>query len=144
MHHITVKCQNTVVGMDWIHRFSVYPNVGPPELLEECDFEDEFNMDIDFDCFNAREFWIVYYFYENSVADLHVFQHYYAAAAKYTDMSQDHILDLYNEDDIHVVEKNKMGEMRSTIYHKDDDGAFIFPDKGSRYGLLSLAGQRDR
>jgi hypothetical protein len=125
MEGYIVKVTSEPIKHNWIHTYK----------FVEDDFRTDEDDFVNFITFTSSlpKIFVVMRFYENGIESYETFDNIIDATINFYEQMKDQ--DLLYENEFHVIERNKNEELTSTIYSKNDDGSYYFPDKSTRYIL---------
>jgi len=128
-----IKVISEPANQDWIHTYEVFNHEITRTLEEEEDFVDILCFDLDFN--NSDQYYLVYRFYENYIDHEYIFTNLDEATRCFYENIKNQTI--YPEE-YQVIEKNHDHELVSTIYEKNYDNKYIWPDKSNRWVLVNL------
>lgn len=128
-----IKVTSEPIDNNWIHTYEVFNDEITRTQEEEEEFIDILYFDLDFNESDVR--WLVYRFYENYIDQEYIFTNLNEATQCFYENIKDQSI---NPEEYQVLERSHEGEIVSSIYEKDYDNKYIWPDKSNRWVLKKL------
>jgi hypothetical protein len=134
---IWIKVFSDPVKGDWRHEYTISREEIVKSEQEEEDFVDIMSFDIKESEVEIDTVYILFRFFENYIDTEYMYYDLDEATKEFYKNIEEYQT-IYDEDEYQVIEKSYNKDIRSTIYVKDYNERYEWPDKSNRWILKTI------